>query len=69
MYEIFLKEYLGTEDKNLIEKANKQIQAVACSRILCAEIAMPGAIPRQRLEMFKGIALSYYDSGLEPICF
>ena len=69
IYDIFLKEYLGTEDKNLIEKAYKQIEAVACSRLIFAEIAMPGAIPRQILEIFKGIALSHYDSGLEPICF
>ena len=28
-YDIFIREYLETEDQNLIEKANKQIQAIA----------------------------------------
>ena len=68
-YDIFIREYLETEDQNLIEKANKQIQAIACARILFSEIAMPGLIPRPALEAFKGIALKTYDDGLEPICF
>ena len=69
IYNIFLKEYLETEDINLIEKANKQIQGIACSRVLFAEIAMPGIIPKEALNIFKGIAIQYYDNGIEPICF
>ena len=69
IYNIFLKEYLGTEDKNLIEKANKQIQGVACARFLFAEISVPGLISKETLNIFKGIAIQYYDSGIEPICF
>ena len=69
IYNIFLKEYLGTEDKNLIEKANKQIQGIACSRVLFAEIGLPGLLSKEALNYMKGIAIQYYDSGLEPICF
>ena len=69
IYNIFLKEYLGTEDKNLIEKAIKQIQGIACSRVLFAEIGLPGLLSKEALNYMKGIAIQYYDSGLEPICF
>lgn len=69
IYDTFIKEYLGTDDEKLIEKAHNQIKGVAMSRILFAEVAMPGAIPRQNLEYFKSLALAYYDSGLEPPCF
>ena len=69
IYDTFIKEYFGTEDQKLIEKSHNLIKAVAMSRILFAEVAMPGVIPRQNLEYFKGLALSLYDSGLEPPCF
>jgi uncharacterized protein (TIGR02172 family) len=69
IYNIFLKEYLETEDKNLIEKADKQIQGIACTRLLFSDIAVPGLIPREALNNFKRTAIQYYDSGLEPICF
>lgn len=69
IYDIFLKEYLGTDDNKLIEKAHKQIQGIACCRLLFPEIGMPGAFLKQSLDMFKELTLSYYDSGLEPLCF
>lgn len=69
IYNVFLTEYLETNDQKLIEKAKKQIQGVACTRILLAEVGFPGTIPKQELEIFKNIAIKTYDEGLEPLCF
>ena len=66
---MFLKEYLGTDDPKLLEKANNQIKGVQMTRILFSEVAMPGTIAKPTLEYFKGLALAYANSGLEPPCF
>ena len=69
IYDVFLKEYLGTDDPKLLEKANNQIKGVEMTRILFSEVAMPGTIAKPTLEYFKGLALAYANSGLEPPCF
>ena len=69
IYDVFLKEYLGTDDPKLLEKANNQIKGVQMTRILFSEVAMPGTIAKPTLEYFKGLALAYANSGLEPPCF
>ena len=65
----FLSAYLDTDDETLLQKAEEQIVAFVCARILFIALAMPGAMPKSALENYKSRALAYIDKGLEPLCF
>ena len=69
IWDTFLKEYLGTEDEKILKKAEEQIAGFSYTRILFAEIALPGYIPKPVLEMYIKKAVAYYDKGLEPLVF
>ncbi|MBR1444884.1 MAG: anti-sigma factor antagonist [Firmicutes bacterium] len=69
IWKTYLMTYLDTEDETLINKAEEQIKAVSCARIILAAISIPGLFTPQRLEYFKNTVVDYYDKGLEPICF
>ena len=69
IWDVFMKEYLGTEDENILKKAEDQIAGFSYTRILFAEVAFPGYLPKHLLDMFKNKAIAFYDKGLEPICF
>ena len=69
MWDTYIRTYLDTDDKALIEKAEEQITAVACVRALLATIAIPDHFSPELIAFFKNTAFAYYDKGLEPICF
>ena len=69
IWDTFLKEYLGTEDEKILKKAEEQIAGFTYTRILFAEIALPGYIPKPILEMYTKKAVAFYDKGLEPLVF
>ena len=69
IWDTFLKEYIGTNDENILKKAEEQIAGFAFTRILFAEIALPGYLPKPVLEMYTKKAVSFYDKGLEPLVF
>lgn len=69
IWNTYLSAYLDTEDEKLLNKAEEQILAVTCSRTILAAIAIPGLIPPETLAYFKNTAVSFFDKGLEPICF
>ena len=69
IWKTYLMTYLDTDDETLINKAEEQIKAVSCARIILAAISIPGLFTPQRLEYFKNTVVDYYDKGLEPICF
>ena len=69
MWDTYIRTYLDTDDKALIEKAEEQITAVACTRALLATIAIPDHFSKELIEFFKNTAFAYFDKGLKPICF
>ena len=69
IWKVYLASYLETENKDLIERAEKQITAVSAARTLFATVFLPGLLPADRIEQLKRTALAYVDGGLEPLCF
>ena len=69
IWNIYLRSYLDTEDEELLNKAERQITAVASARTLFAAVFLPGLIAPERLEEMKRTALDYVDEGLEPLVF
>ena len=61
--------YLGTDDGELLKKAERQITAVACARVFPAGVAVPGLFSDETLDFYKRTVLDYYDSGMEPVLF
>ena len=69
IWDTYIRTYLDTDDEEFIAKAEEQIMAVACTRILLATVTIPGLLDPERVEVMKNRVISYYDKGLEPICF
>lgn len=69
IWNTYLTTYLGTNDEEILKKAVTQISALTASRMLFATIQIPGLFNEEQIKVFKNIALSYVDNGIEPICF
>ncbi|MBQ9519737.1 MAG: phosphotransferase [Firmicutes bacterium] len=69
IWNTYIKTYLDTDDTEFIQKAEEQIKAVTCARIVNAAIEIPGFFSQSQIEFFKNTAVAYYDKGMEPICF
>ena len=69
IWDVYLRSYLETDDEDKLAAAERQISAVSAARSLFASVFVPGVISPERLEVLKGIALSYVDEGVEPIVF
>ena len=65
----YLRSYLETDNAEKLAATERQISAVSAARSLFASVFVPGVISPERLEVLKGIALSYVDEGVEPIEF
>ena len=69
IWDTYIRTYLDTDDEEFIKKAEEQIMAVTCARMLPAGLTIPGLFKQETVELFKNTAVAYYDSGIEPICF
>lgn len=69
IWKVFISTYLETEDEEFLEKAQRQIAALSNARKLFVVVVMPGVLSPEAFNALKQSALSYYDNGLEPICF
>ena len=69
IWDAYLRSYMDTDDSGLLKKAETQITAISAARTLFAAVFIPGLLAPDRIEYLKNVALSYVDSGLEPICF
>lgn len=69
IWKTYIRAYLDTDDEALIRKAEYQIGAISTTRKLFMVIAMPGVLTFEAIDGMKKIIFSYYDNGLEPICF
>ena len=69
IWKVFISEYLGTDDKQLIEKAEAQIKIYSYALRLFAYIGAPGELSDDTFDKLKKEVMKYADSGIEPICF
>ncbi len=69
IWRVFISTYLGTDDDELIAKAERQIDALATARRLFMVIAIPGSLSPETIAAMKQKLFSLYDSGLGEICF
>ena len=69
IWDTYIKTYLDTDDEKLIKKAEEQLMAVTCARMLPAALAIPGLFEQRVIDLFKEIAAEYCDKDIEPICF
>ena len=69
IWRVFISTYLGTDDDELIAKAERQIDALATARRLFMVVAMPGSLSPETIAAMKQKIFSLYDSGLGEICF
>ncbi|SEQ40013.1 TIGR02172 family protein [Lachnospiraceae bacterium NE2001] len=69
IWKLFLSSYLGTDDEELLKKAERQIEMVSYARRLFMPIALPGAMPMDAYNAMKQKLIDYIDEGLEEICF
>ena len=69
IWDTYIKTYLDTDNSDFIKKAEEQIKAVTCARVINAAILVPGLFSQSKIEYFKNTAIAYFDKGLEPICF
>lgn len=69
IWDTYIRTYLGTDDEEFIKKAEEQIMAVACARVILAAIALPGMFSEKQINFFKNTVVNCFDKGLEPICF
>lgn len=69
IWDTYIRAYLGTDDEEFIKKAEEQIMAVACARVILAAITLPGMFSEKQINFFKNTVVNCFDKGLEPICF
>ena len=69
IWKAFISEYLGTDDKQLLEKAEEQIRVYSFAVRLFAYIGTPGELPDEAFGKLKTEIMSYIDKGIEPLCF
>ena len=69
IWDTYIRTYLGTDDEEFIKKAEEQIMAVACARVILAAITLPGMFSEKQINFFKNTVVNCFDKGLEPICF
>ena len=53
----------------MIARAQRQIDGIACTRVLLAVPFIPGLLSEQAIQYYRQKALAFYDAGLEEICF
>ncbi len=68
IWNTFIRTYLGTEDEDLIARAERQIDDIASTRILLAVPAIPGLLSEQAIAYYRAKVLAYYETGMEN-CF
>ena len=69
IWSVFIHIYLGTDDRAIITKAERQIEALSLARRLFMVIAIPGSLTPEALAAMKQKLFSLCDSGLGEICF
>ena len=69
VWDVFLSAYLGTDDEAILAKAEEQVAAFSCARLLLAALFLPGVVPPEEVRGLVDVAVGAYDTGLEPLCF
>ena len=69
IWKTFISEYLGTIDKQLLEKTNEQIRIYSFALRMFAYIGTPGELSDETFGELKNEVMSYIDKGIEPLCF
>ena len=69
IWNVFIRTYLGTDDEEIITKAEQQIEAISLARRLFMVIAIPGSLTPETLAAMKQRLFSLCDIGLGDICF
>lgn len=69
VWDVFLGTYLDTDDKVWLAKAEEQVAAFACARLLLAALFLPGVVSPEEVKDLVAIIVDAYDRGLEPLCF
>ena len=69
IWDVFIREYLDTDDEAMIGKAEKQIAGLSLTRRLFMVIAMPGVLSPEAFSAMKQAVIDFHDNDLEPICF
>jgi len=69
IWSVFIRSYLGTENDELIARAERQIEAISLARRLFMVIAMPGVLSSEALAAMKQRLFSLCESGLGEMCF
>ena len=69
IWDTYLRTYLDTDDGELLKKAEEQIIAITCARVILAAISIPGLFTPEKIAFFKKTVLDHYDKGIEPLCF
>lgn len=69
IWDVFISTYLGTEDRELTARAERQIEGYSCARMLLAAAFIPGLLSDGELRFFRQKVTEYGESGPEPLCF
>lgn len=69
VWDVFLSTYLDTDDEALLAKAEGQVAAFSCARLLTAALFLPGVVPPEEVKGLMTAIIDAYDKGLEPLCF
>ncbi|MCR5121130.1 MAG: hypothetical protein K6B74_01780 [Ruminococcus sp.] len=69
IWRTFITAYLDTEDKEFIEKAERQILIVSLLEALFSGEAMSGSVSANEMSEIKQKLFELYDKGFDPVCF
>ena len=69
IWKLFSQTYLGTEDPELLAKAERQIAVTALARRLFMVVAIPGSLTPEALAAMRQRLFSLYGEGLGELCF
>lgn len=69
IWKVFLGAYLQTEDEALLAKAEEQVAAFSCARLLLGLLRIPDLLKPEEIAAYKAKACALYDKGIEPLCF
>ena len=67
IWHTYLTAYLGTENEDILKRAEDQIGAVAYARTMLAAVFLPGLLAPETIARMKAAVIAHCDKGLEPI--
>ena len=69
IWSVFIRTYLGSDDEELIEKAERQTATLSLARKLFMVVAMPGMLSPEAFAAMKQKLSSLYGDGIGEISF